>query len=219
MNYRLAIRTTRRPMSYLHTTLTSLLATGWHDPVDIYTDAHLPDVEWPLAHHDQFRFHRTQRRPIGQMANFTGALDACATGQDVLLLEDDVAFANGWQNVVQRLRESLDGQTYLLSLWWCRVMALCRPDLPIIQCPPEHFTGTLGVLLQASYRPALRDHCASTQRREVDLAVGDFAGRHKIPIYITQPSLLQHWGRVTSIGSFYAQSPTFQGDAPTGDLP
>lgn len=213
MNYRLAIRTTRRPAPYLHMTLTSLLATGWHDPIDIYTDAHFPDVEWPLAHHDQFRFHRTQRRPSGQMANLIATLDACDAGQDVLLLEDDVVFANGWQRVVQRVRDSLEGQSYVLSLWWCRVMAPCRPDLPIIQCPPEHFTGTVGILLQATYMAALRDHCAATQRREVDLAVGEFAGQHKIPIYIAQPSLLQHWGRTTSIGSFYAQSPTFQGDA------
>jgi hypothetical protein len=219
MNYRLAILTTRRPVPYLHTTLASLLATGWHDPIDVYCDAHIPDIEWPLAHHDQFRFHRTHRRPSSHVANFTAALDACGTGQDVLILEDDVVFANGWQTVVRRLRESLDGQTYLLSLWWCRVLSPCRSDLPIIRCPPEHFTGTLGVLLQASYLPALRDHCAAVKRREVDLTVGEFAGQHEIPIYITQPSLLQHWGRTTSIGSFYAQSPTFQGDAATGDQP
>jgi hypothetical protein len=216
MSFRLAIRTTRRPVSYLHTTLASLLATGWHDAIDIYADAHLPDVEWPLAHHDQFRFHRTHRRPAGQMAAFTAALAAGPTDQNLLILEDDIVFANGWQHVVQHLRESLDGQTYLLSLWWCRIMSPCRPDLPILHCPPEHFTGTLAILLQASYLSALRDHCAATQRREVDLAVGEFAGQHEIPIYITQPSLVQHWGRVTSIGSFYAQSPTFQGDAEEG---
>ncbi len=34
-----------------------------------------------------------------------------------------------------------------------------------------------------------------------------------IPIYIAQPSLVQHWGKRSAAGSFYQQSPTFRGDA------
>ena len=85
MNYRLAIVTTDRPERYLHLTLVSLLATGWTDPVDIYADARIPDSAWPLDHHDQFRFHRTSRRPPSTRANFAAALSASATDQDLLV--------------------------------------------------------------------------------------------------------------------------------------
>ena len=213
MNYRLAIVTTDRPERYLHLTLASLLATGCTDPVDIYADARIPDSAWPLEHHDQFRFHRTSRRPQSTLANFAAALSASPTDQDLLILEDDVVFANGWQRVVDRIRQGLGGTEYLLSLYWCCERIPELTDLPIVSCPHNLFTCSQALLLQASYLPALRDHCQASRRREGDLTVGDFMTARSIPIYIAQPSLVQHWGKRSAAGSFYQQSPTFRGDA------
>lgn len=213
MNYRLAILTTDRPERYLHLTLTSLLATGWTNPVDIYTDARIPDLAWPLEHHAQFRFHRSDRRPRSSRLNYATALSAGPTDQDVLILEDDVVFANGWQRVVDRIRQGLGGTEYLLSLYWCCERIAELSDLPIVSCPHDLYTCNQALLLQASYLPAMRDHFNASSRRESDLTIRDFVMAKGIPIYIAQPSLVQHWGKRSAMGNFYQQSPTFRGDA------
>jgi hypothetical protein len=214
MSYRLAIVTTARPDHYLHLELASLLATGWSDPIDIFADAHIPDVVWPLAHHERFRFHRTSRRPTTRTANYAAAL--AAVGGDLLVLEDDIVFANQWQADVARIRAGLAGQTYILSLYWCRVLPPVRNDLPIVECPAAHFTCSQALLFQASYLPALREHFLAAQTPQIDVCVRDFAAQSGIPIYTAQPSLVQHWGMGSAVGSFFHQSPTFRGDTEEG---
>ncbi len=213
MNYRLAIVTTDRPERYLHLTLDSLLATGLDRSC-----GHLcrrPDSRFGLAAGSPRPVPLPPDQPASAVAprNFAAALSASPTDQDLLILEDDVVFANGWQRVVDRIRQGLGGTEYLLSLYWCCERIPELTDLPIVSCPHNLFTCSQALLLQASYLPALRDHCNASRRREGDLTVGDFVTAKSIPIYIAQPSLVQHWGKRSAAGSFYQQSPTFRGDA------
>ena len=75
---------------------------------------------------------------------------------------------------------------------------------------------------QMLYRPVQAHWLAGGIQRQrakglvldfIDLTVQDFMTARNIPIYIAQPSLVQHWGKRSAAGSFYQQSPTFRGDA------
>jgi hypothetical protein len=203
---RLAILATERQPQYLHLTLCSLLATGWREPVYVYHDSPMGDVLWPLEPYDQIkpvRYHG----PRSHIANATAAMrDLASTGEDVLWAEDDVTFAVDWHGVLARMVSALGDA--LVSLFWCRVMEPVRPGL--VLCPPDVFTGTQAIYLPAKHVAGLAAFLPSWTRFEFDLAVAAYAKQADVPIYITQPSIVQHWGRTSSIGSFYAISPTFQ---------
>jgi len=139
---------------------------------------------------------------------------------DLLLLEDDVRLADGWAAALGSARAAVAGRRCVLSLY--------LPQLPqepeavgpgVVLVPHREWASTAAVLYPASVRGELRDflkaECVDVESggKIWDWALRDYMEQAGIETAVMVPNVVQHVGRVSTIGDYMHSSPTFTGRA------
>ncbi len=199
------VTTAPRAQPSLADCLTSMKSAGWTDP-RLFVDGHV-DVPEPFD-----GLPRTARTPqLGAWPSYYLALAEMLMREPAadafLLVQDDVVFAPGF-----------DVRTYLEQAFWpgkkpAIVSLLCpgpytRPDPGWYPFNDDWIWGAQAfVFSPLAARAFLADtsvvcHRDSRDRNptaDIDWCVGQWASRHKQPIYYPTPSLVQHVGQISSL--------------------
>lgn len=129
---------------------------------------------------------------------------------DVLVFEDDIVLAIGWQAFLEKAIADIPDEKYILSLY--TIYPLEDAGARIQPNPNHDLGGTPAVYYPAS----VRLHIANELQNVVDghwgiwdWAIRDYARANDIPIYVTFPNLVQHIGAVSTIGEYQHSSPNF----------
>jgi hypothetical protein len=199
------VTTAPRSQPTLSECLASLSSAGWSDP-RLFVDGPV-DVPEPFG-----SLSRTDRIPqLGAWPSYYLALAELLMREPradaFLLVQDDVAFAAGF-----------DVRAYLEEVLWPGT----TPGIVSLLCPSpytrpqpgwypfqDHWIyGAQAFVFSRSAAqgfladPAVVEHRESTERNplaDIDWCVGQWASRHKRPIYFPTPSLVQHIGQVSSL--------------------
>ena len=199
------VTTAPRALPTLGDCLTSLKSAGWTDP-RLFVDG-LVDVPEPFE-----GLPRTERTPqLGAWPSYYLALAELLMREPAadafLLVQDDVVFA-----------PPFDVRSYLEQALWPgknpAIVSLLCPR-PYTQPEPGWFALNEDWIWGAQafvFSPlAARDFLADmnvvchrdTRERnptaDIDWCVGQWASRHKQPIYYPTPSLVQHVGQISSL--------------------
>jgi glycosyltransferase involved in cell wall biosynthesis len=206
----IAIMTAARPVSYIDRTLASL---GPHRPVTLmvgtpevtYLERHRGDPRCRIVAPGPGEYSRVEGTGVWQHAawNYWRCLGAHGGSRRLLILEDDVRCAIGWEErlgaIVRRIER--DHRDYILSLYYPhrRVEGAAAR---FVDYPAGWFYGTQGVLFagraRAEFRRYLREWGIEGWVKPYDLLLGDYAAALEIPCFATMPSLVQHIGEVTT---------------------
>jgi len=203
--------TTNRPVNYLASTLESLsplsanVFVGHPDATYVPAANNIASTIEVGADWDQIK-----DAPI----NIRGAWNyrrclANATA-DVLVFEDDIILATGWQAFLEKAIADIPEEKYLLSLY--TIYPLEDTGARMQSFPNYDLGGTQAVYYPASVRQLVADKLQSlidTSGGIWDWAIRDFARANDIPIYVTYPNLVQHVGVVSTIGDYQHSSPNF----------
>jgi hypothetical protein len=127
------------------------------------------------------------------------------SGDDVLILEDDLHFAPNWLDIFTRTRSEIErtANVYALALYCPHGFTL---DFPALYgpYPPERFFGT-----QAMYYPAgvradlagyLHEHGVVGDKASYDFLIRDFCIATDTPLFACRRSLVQHTAPFSSTG-------------------
>jgi hypothetical protein len=199
------VTTAPRALPTLAECLTSLSSAGWSDP-RLFVDGTL-DVPEPFD-----SLPRSDRSPqLGAWPSYYLALAELLMrepGADAfLLVQDDVVFAEGF-----------DVRTYLEQVLWPGK----SPAIVSLLCPHPYTRPTPGwypfnddwiwgaqafafspdaarTFLADSGVVCHRDTRERNPTADIDWCVGQWASRHRRPIYYPTPSLVQHIGHISSL--------------------
>jgi hypothetical protein len=139
----------------------------------------------------------------------------------VLTLEDDVVFAPGWYRTLCATLDRMLGQDQLIESWV--MLALYSPyvhqEKPYERYPKGGFYGSQGLLLGADVRRGIvaalagEDRLGDQRTRGGDMIIQEYIGDAvEVGLWAMNPSVIQHVGRVSAIGSpMDHESPTFGG--------
>lgn len=126
----------------------------------------------------------------------------------LLVIEDDIVFTSSWRDKLDKVIEEIPSKSYMLSLYKGSHLKRNGTE-PFVEIPHREFFSSLGLLwvnvpLQdlALY---LWKHGVDTYEKPVDLLITDWLEYKGIPIYTTYPSLVQHTGRISTIGSKWTE--------------
>jgi hypothetical protein len=244
------IATVFREKGYVHQTVDSLRSSGFFDDPEnlpLHLVVGLPQSSYL----DQYRnspkeFHIDEMTEAEaarlKMADLTGMQKAALTHSRcleearmnggaslVLVIEDDVRFAKGW---MERLQKALDSVICEFGMTW--VMCLYTPltDEPTqayqrgkawYRKNYEWFFGTQGTLyprdIGQSFAAEIRRKCVDPYVAPYDITLAQFMKAEKIPIVATAPCLVQHIGDVShGVCNHFHQSKSFMEVIPK-DLP
>lgn len=169
------------------------------------------DEEWELL----------KQEPVRRRAswNYWRCLALQPLDRDLLLLEDDIQFAQGWLSRFLDTTAVINaryGCGYVLSLYSAHPFCgyAYAGGAMYAEFPPQSFYGT-----QATYYPAairtgfaqyLRKHGVDEFREPYDLLLGRYVAENRHRLIVTAPSLVQHIGEeTTGLGSFYHRAACF----------
>ncbi len=216
--------TVSRPEPYIHQALESLgqerrvaLLVGSLDAS--YLDRYRDDPELRIVLPSPGEFRDWADRPHGERAswNFWRALVDARHQRRLLLCEDDVVFARGWRPFLTRVIAEIERNQsdYLLSLYWHEAFVEATGSGRVTLDPGAYF-GHQAVLYAgralAEFPDYLRCHGMDNWVRPQDLNLARYASEAGIPIYTTQPSLVQHVGRTSTGQGPFHQTATFVAD-------
>lgn len=206
----IVIMTVSRSGDYIDRTLSSLspgrpmtLMVG--SPETGYLERHRsnPHLKVVAPSPEEFAFLRNEgvhRRAAWNYWRCLGEGD----GEDRLLIfEDDVVFAAGWEARIARTVERIeqDGPDYVLSLYYPYPPRESANSYSIDYCKTD-FYGTQGVLFAGRTRHDFRRHLfeRGVERFTMpyDLLLQSYTIDHDVPLLATMPSLVQHIGAVTT---------------------
>jgi hypothetical protein len=137
----------------------------------------------------------------------------------VLLLQDDVVFAPSWYRVFCATLERMLGRDQLIESWV--MLALYSPyvhdDEPYERYPKRGFYGSQGLFIGADVRQGLvgafagEDRLGDQRTRTGDTIIQEYIGpTDEVGLYAMNPSVIQHAGRASAIGSqWHHESPSF----------
>jgi hypothetical protein len=206
------ICTTNRPVNYLAITLESVrpycvsVVSGCSSVEHIPNSDHIirvvpVDDEWEKIKH----------LPVNLRGAWNYRRCLINATSDVLVLEDDVILSHGWYDYLEKAISSIPDKLYILSLYCLYPL---KSDGDIVQSYPNPgFGGTCGVYYPKPVHSLIIDLLHSILLREEgiwDWAIRDFAQQQNIPIYTVYPNLVQHIGRVSTIGVYTHTSPNFR---------
>jgi hypothetical protein len=216
--------TVSRPGGYIHETLASVgeaqsarLFAGSTDVEYLhrYLGNSLINVHTPTT--EQFAPWANESVHHRASWNFWRALDHGSSQQRLLLCEDDVVFAQGWQAFLSRAIQEIEetDRDYLLTLYSPGPVSTL-PGRLTTAINPNQFFGHQGILYggksTAKFCTYLFAHGVDHWERPQDLNLAQFALEMEIPMYATVPSLIQHIGRKTTGQGSFHQAPSFVPD-------
>lgn len=161
--------------------------------------------------------------------NYHRCLTQCTGGErGTLLLEDDVQFARGWRERLDKtivVLESRFGLRFVLTIYdpygWQPKEHCLYADYP-----HEHFTGTQGLYYPAKMRQGFAQYLkvkgVIRNKNHYDYLLRDYLIQEDIPLLAASPSLIQHMGRKTTGLGTWHDAPGFLEDVtqePTGQKP
>jgi hypothetical protein len=181
-----AILTCDRDPSYLAGTLASL---G-------------PDVETRL-----FRDEWPRELPATQRLTLSFRRALLESPDDSLIVEDDVEFRPDWcallAAAIARSRE-LCGGRFFLACYCPHVLVGDR----VSRYRESMFFGTQAQYVPPEMRASLADYIARwLTETTVDLLIAEWCRAEDVTLLATVPSLVQHVGRVSSLGDAFHRSP------------
>lgn len=190
----ISVLTCDRKPSYLAGTLASLRTTAPNVNECLFWDA------WPRTIPPEQRLTLSFRRALLE------------SDGDALIVEDDVEFRAGWlatlDDRTKRVRD-LYGHRFFLSLYSPHRLH----SETLYRYNPRRlwrFYGTQGQFVPDAVRVELADyldrHRAETT---VDALIARWATAANVTLLTTVPSLVQHVGKVSSLGDAFHSSPMF----------
>lgn len=223
------ITTVPRPAEYVHDLVSSL------SPLPVHLVAGAVECDYLKRHEGNYRIRIVPPKPADWERIRTKGVHhrACwnywrclvtparaSTRKGLLVLEDDVRPAQGWDSLLQltiaEVEARIGGAGYVLALY---VPIRC---LPISSIPAAHYTkypvrrffGTQAMYfperVSRGFAQFLKSNGVDRFRRPYDLLLREFVLNTGLQLLATVPSLFQHVGRVsTGLGGFH-QSPYFR---------
>jgi hypothetical protein len=184
-----SVLTCDRSPSYIEGTLASLRATAHNVEPRLFRD------EWDRGIPPEQRLTLSFRRALLE------------SDGDALIVEDDVEFLPGWPAMLAasatRARE-LYGDRFFLALYCPHLLVGDR----ISRYRERSFFGTQGQLVPDAVRVELADYLERHRvETTVDTLIARWAAAAGVPLLATVPSLVQHVGRVSSLGDAFHASP------------
>jgi hypothetical protein len=203
------IMTVSRPGSYIHQTMASLapdrevtLMVG--SPAADYLDQYRvnPLLKIMVPGDDDFAF--LEDSTVGRRAawNYWRCLGAGANNSRLVIFEDDVIFAVGWEARTRRTIERIEQnhRDYILSLYYPYPREESREGF--IEYPLCKFYGTQGVLFggrtASEFRVFLDERGVRRWTLPYDLLLQRYTTEAGVPLFATVPSLVQHIGVLTT---------------------
>lgn len=135
---------------------------------------------------------------------------SCADEWDVaLIVEDDVAFARGWEKYLRRLLDEVrrrHGERWMVTLfrytWGVAEAYAMGESLTDVNKDGRDFNGAPAMIYPRAVLAELCQHmyatCVETFQNLSDIVTGEFAFNRRIPILATVPCLVQHMGAITT---------------------
>jgi hypothetical protein len=208
-NIAITIMTVARPGDYLDRTLASLapvrpitLMVGAPETGSLDRYRGNPFIKILSPSPEDFAF--LEAEDVGRRAawNYWRCLGEGAGESRLLIFEDDVIFAAGWEARIARIVEQIERShaDYVVSLYY----PYPPEESPSgsIDYPKGKFYGTQGVLFagraRAEFRKFLRDRGVERWTLPYDLLLQRYTIDADIPLFATMPSLVQHIGAVTT---------------------
>jgi hypothetical protein len=223
-----AMITVNRPggVNYVHDAISSLTRTGFFDRFELlHLVAGCPNTDYIERYRDDPRIiiHDMSRNEKNNWKEMY-LLSKCAYGHtrmireieaipdwnEVLLLEDDIIFTNGWLSyldaILPEIREK-HRDNWMLALYQHYGVKIQHAKglrwYPIV-LPPEdpHYHGGLAEIHTRECLRGMADHIYATGVRQFvmpsDYATGDYIYSKGGEVLATAPSLVQHIGRVST---------------------
>lgn len=180
-----SVLTCDRAPSYIEGTLASLRATA-------------PDAEPRL-----FRDEWARDTPATQRLTLSFRRALLEASGDAFIIEDDVEFRYGWRARLDAAIGRSKGRYFLACYSPHRFVG----DV-VARCNPWLFFGTQAQFIPASVRLDLAEYLDRHQEdATLDGLIGRWCFRKQVPLLATVPSLVQHVGRVSSLGDPFHESP------------
>jgi hypothetical protein len=215
------------PRSSVHYSLASLLMSGAGG--DIFLVAGRPEIEYLqcYAHHERVHICQFDEASWSGMANKPNGWLACynylralsTSDNNLLVCEDDVVFADGWQTAMSALIDEIEntdrnGQ-YFFTLY-SPTMVTTRTKRNHSRFPYHLYAGAQAMYLPRRIVQPIRDVfrnalAMSIYESEIkpDILINIVATERSIPIFTPKHSLVQHIGTSSTMTSTYHRSPTF----------
>ncbi len=121
--------------------------------------------------------------------------------EDLLICEDDVIFTRGFERKLSERLVRIPSKDFILALY-----STDNPhDQYVEHINPKHWHGSLGMYIPARQRKPLHDHFQEALKfgtgidYAADLAIANYCRVKCVALYISNPSLVQHIGKVSSV--------------------
>lgn len=229
----IAFLTVPRKRPYIHQTITSLIQADPtlrdHLPITILVDsanASYLSTRYettglaqcvPLSPEEAAQRAQWKDNRAGLLYNYWRCLKWITTKNcDLLLCEDDIAFAPHWlaktERILPQIREKY-GQKWILTLYsfydWPANKSGNEPPPPFLEMPAQGFFGSQALWFTpetaALAEQYLLHEGLQKENPPADLRIRDCCLHHNIPLLSLTWSLVQHMGTLTT-----GQSPTPQ---------
>lgn len=206
-----SILTCPRSPTYFHQTLASMIVS---DPessnlrirvvVDADDDSHMS----AYSHNSRIetvRIDSTSRQmcPGDRItAGFLLGLQKEPISEGILLMEDDVVFRDGWTTALRIAMEEASRRSTSGKFIVAGYASYHFSSRPISLYPSSKFYGTQCCYVSPHARRDLTEYLRShIGTAPVDILVGRYSSEVGTPIWATVPSLVQHIGTSSAIGS------------------
>lgn len=212
----IAFLTAPREPAYLYQSLSSMLladASASALTVRLLVDAEDASFVQHLSHHRRaivtVSSPEDRSLPLGQRVTraFIRALRESTSGEGLLVAEDDIKFSDNW---LTRLNEAIahakrrSGERFILSAYSPHRFTA----EPISKYPYGWYFGNQLVCVPSTVRAELASYLERhISQKNGDLLLGTWVAQASVPTWATVPSLVQHIGRKSGVGSSWHESP------------
>lgn len=134
------------------------------------------------------------------------------SNKEFLIVEDDVSFTSHWLLKLHIAKMEISNLSYLLSLYRPGIIP---SDAPVVGIPYCDFSCSQGLYFHnlpiIELMTYLWKNGVERHNKPIDLILADFMSSKGLPIFATNPSLIQHEGRISNgITGFYHYSESFK---------
>lgn len=130
----------------------------------------------------------------------------------LIALQDDLEFAPRWLERAAEIAQTLQTRhrAFVLSLY----APYCFRRQPVDSYPPERFYGNQALLLSAGTRRDLLSFMRlQPELGPDDMMVKAYLSQREVPLFVANPSLVQHTGIFSAVEQRFHTSPTFEQSA------
>lgn len=177
-------------------------------------------IEWKSPSNRFKEINQNVRVHQRHILNYFRCLNyARLNNTDTVIFEDDVKVSSKWLIYLKEALQLLETEScYILTLYSAGAHLVNNVVIPtffkfntnslIDIYPTEHFFGTQGIFFPESIVSELCSYIyekgIKVYSEPTDLLIKNFCLEHKIPIYVTSYSLVQHLGKATTgLGGFH----------------